>query len=67
MLAPVTEALIRDGGTSEGQSVLDIAAGAGEPSLKFAARVRPRGSVTCTRRGCGNGLTPLARKQTTVN
>lgn len=48
MFAPVTEALIEAACITEGQSVLDIAGGAGEPSLTIAERVGPRGSVTCT-------------------
>ena len=48
MFAPVTEALIRETGISKGQSVLDVAGGAGEPSLTIAERVGPGGSVTCT-------------------
>jgi ubiquinone/menaquinone biosynthesis C-methylase UbiE len=48
MFAPLTEALIREAGISEGDSVLDIAGGAGEPSLTIAERVGPTGSVTCT-------------------
>jgi SAM-dependent methyltransferase len=48
MFAPVTEALIEDAGIGEGQSVLDIAGGAGEPALTIAARVGANGSVTCT-------------------
>jgi ubiquinone/menaquinone biosynthesis C-methylase UbiE len=48
MFAPVTAALIEQSGIREGQSVLDIAAGAGEPSLTIAAIVGPTGSVTCT-------------------
>jgi ubiquinone/menaquinone biosynthesis C-methylase UbiE len=48
MFAPITEALIREAGISEGQSVLDVAGGAGEPSLTIAERVGPTGSVTCT-------------------
>ena len=48
MFAPVTEALIRDARISEGQSVLDVAGGAGEPSLTIAERVGPTGSVMCT-------------------
>lgn len=48
MFAPVTEALIRDAGISEGHSVLDVAGGSGEPSLTIAGRVGPGGSVTCT-------------------
>ena len=48
MFAPVTEALIRDAGIKEGHSVLDVAGGAGEPSLTIAERVGPNGTVTCT-------------------
>jgi ubiquinone/menaquinone biosynthesis C-methylase UbiE len=48
MFAPLTEALIRETGISEGQVVLDVAGGAGEPSLTIAERVGPTGSVTCT-------------------
>jgi len=48
MFAPVTEALIREAGIGEGDSILDVAGGAGEPSLTIAERVGPTGSVTCT-------------------
>lgn len=48
MFAPVTEAIIAEAGIGEGQSVLDVAGGAGEPSLTIAERVGPTGSVTCT-------------------
>ena len=48
MFAPVTEALIREADIGEGDSVLDVAGGAGEPSLTIAERVGPTGSVTCT-------------------
>ena len=48
MFAPLTEALVRETGISEGDSVLDVAGGAGEPSLTIAERVGPTGSVTCT-------------------
>ena len=48
MFAPLTEALIEDAGINEGQTVLDVAGGAGEPSLKIAERVGSKGSVTCT-------------------
>jgi SAM-dependent methyltransferase len=48
MLVPLTEALIEETGISEGQSVLDVAGGVGEPSLTIAERVRPTGTVTCT-------------------
>jgi SAM-dependent methyltransferase len=48
MFAPVTEALIKDAGIGKGQAVLDIAGGAGEPSLTIAKIVGPTGSVTYT-------------------
>jgi ubiquinone/menaquinone biosynthesis C-methylase UbiE len=48
MFAPVTDALIEEAGISEGQSVLDVAGGPGEPSLTIAERVGPTGSVMCT-------------------
>src|ERR1041384_4703536 len=48
MFAPVTSALIEDAGIHEGQTVLDVAGGAGEPSLTIAETVSPRGSVVCT-------------------
>ena len=48
MFAPLTEAMIERAGIREGQSVLDVAGGAGEPSLTIAERVGPRGLVTCT-------------------
>src|SRR5712691_12854755 len=48
MFAPLTEALIQDAGIGAGQTVLDVAGGAGEPSLTIAERVGPTGAVTCT-------------------
>jgi ubiquinone/menaquinone biosynthesis C-methylase UbiE len=48
MFAPLTEAMIERAGIHEGQSVLDVAGGAGEPSLTIAERVGPNGSVVCT-------------------
>jgi ubiquinone/menaquinone biosynthesis C-methylase UbiE len=48
MFAPVTRALIEAAGINEGHSVLDVAGGAGEPSLTIAEVVRPKGSVTHT-------------------
>ena len=48
MFAPLTEAMIERAGIREGQSVLDVAGGAGEPSLTIAERVGPNGSVMCT-------------------
>jgi len=48
MFAPLTEALIEDGGLSKGQTVLDVAGGAGEPSLTIAESVGPTGAKMCT-------------------
>lgn len=48
MFAPLTNAMIERAGIHEGQSVLDVAGGAGEPSLTIAEVVGPSGSVTCT-------------------
>ena len=48
MFAPVTDALIKGAGIVKGQSVLDVAGGAGEPSLTIAQTVGPTGSVTFT-------------------
>jgi len=48
MFLPLTQALIEYAGIREGQSVLDVAGGAGEPSLTIAETVGPTGSVMCT-------------------
>ena len=48
MFAPLTRAMIEQAHIREGESVLDIAGGAGEPSLTIAETVGPTGSVTCT-------------------
>jgi ubiquinone/menaquinone biosynthesis C-methylase UbiE len=48
MFTPVTQALIERARIHEGQSVLDVAGGPGEPSLTIAGAVGPAGSVTCT-------------------
>src|SRR2546430_10233552 len=48
MFAPVTAALIEDAGIREGQTLLDVAGGPGEPSLTIAGTVGPSGSVICT-------------------
>ena len=48
IFAPVTRALIQEAGISPGKNVLDVAAGAGEPSITIAEVVGPTGSVTCT-------------------
>jgi ubiquinone/menaquinone biosynthesis C-methylase UbiE len=48
MFTPLTRALIERAGIHQGQSVLDVAGGAGEPSLTIAETVGPEGSVTFT-------------------
>jgi len=48
MFAPVTRALMEDARIIEGDVVLDVAGGSGEPSLTIAELIRPRGLVTCT-------------------
>jgi len=48
MFSPVTQALTDDAGLIEGDAVLDVAGGSGEPSLTIAETVGPTGSVTCT-------------------
>ena len=48
MFGPVTEALIEDANITEAETVLDVAGGAGEPSLTIAEVVGPTGSVTYT-------------------
>lgn len=48
MFASLTNALIEHARIVPGQSVLDVAGGAGEPSLTIAETVGPTGSVMCT-------------------
>ena len=48
MFMPLTVALIDEAKIVAGNAVLDVAGGAGEPSLTIALRVGPTGSVTCT-------------------
>ena len=48
MFMPLTQALVEQAGIHEGQTVLDVAGGPGEPSLTIAEIVGPGGSVTCT-------------------
>src|SRR5262245_43182639 len=48
MFAPLTKALIEEAEIIEGDIVLDVAGGSGEPSLTIAELVRPRGLVTYT-------------------
>jgi len=47
-LGPVTPALVEEAGIKQGHSVLDVAGGAGEPSLAIARVVGISGRVTCT-------------------
>ena len=48
MFAPLTQALLEEAEIREGQPVLDVAGGPGEPSLTIAETVGPTGLVTCT-------------------
>ncbi len=48
IFAPVTRALIESAAIAAGQNVLDVAGGAGEPSLTIADVIGPSGFVTCT-------------------
>ena len=48
MFAPITRAIIEDAGITEGQSVLDVAGGPGEPSLSIAETMGATGTVVCT-------------------
>jgi ubiquinone/menaquinone biosynthesis C-methylase UbiE len=48
MFEPITDALIEAAAIASGHSVLDVAGGAGEPSLTIAKLVEPFGTVTCT-------------------
>ena len=48
MYAPLSRTLIEEAGISEGQSVLDIGGGSGEPSLTIAPVVGSSGAVTYT-------------------
>jgi SAM-dependent methyltransferase len=48
MFGPITQALIEGAEIVEGDAVLDVAGGAGEPSLTIAETVGPTGSVICT-------------------
>src|SRR6202048_263213 len=45
MLAPITQALIKDAGIGGEDSVLDVAIGPGEPALTVAALAGPKGQV----------------------
>src|SRR5438067_13884948 len=74
MFTPVTRALIEGAGIREGQTVLDVAGGPGEPSLTIAETVGPSGAVICTdavaemvqaaeRAAHGRGITNVSFRQ----
>ena len=44
-MGPVSDQLIKSTGITSGQTVLDVATGAGEPALTIAKVVGPRGRV----------------------
>lgn len=48
MFTPVTQALIEEAGIVKGQTLLDVAGGAGEPAVTIAELVGTQGSVTYT-------------------
>ncbi len=48
MFAPITRAMIEETRITSNQSVLDVAAGTGEPSLSIAQKFGPAVSVVCT-------------------
>jgi len=48
MFSPVTRALIEEARIREGNKVLDVAGGPGEPSLTISEVVGPSGMVACT-------------------
>ena len=48
MFNPITQALIEDADIVEGETVLDVAGGSGEPSLTITEIVGPTGAVTYT-------------------
>src|SRR5258707_8900878 len=47
-LGPITEAMLDEAKLQPGDRVLDLAAGAGDPSLSAAERVGPSGHVLAT-------------------
>ena len=61
MFMPLTLAMVEHAGIHQGQSVLDVAGGAGEPSLTIAEIVGPTGSVTCT--DAVNEMVETARRE----
>ena len=48
MFAPITSALLEASGIADRHSILDVAGGAGEPSITIAQSVGASGSVICT-------------------
>lgn len=48
MFAPITSALLEASGITDGQLVLDVAGGAGEPSIAISESVGSSGTVICT-------------------
>jgi len=48
MFAPITVALLEASGINDGQLVLDVAGGAGEPSITISESLGSSGSVICT-------------------
>lgn len=48
MFAPITSALIEQACIGDGGAALDVAGGAGEPSLTIAGAVGARGTIICT-------------------
>ena len=48
MFGPLTAAMIEQARIDEGQTVLDVAGGSGEPGLTIAEKVGPGGTITCT-------------------
>src|SRR5260370_32095147 len=59
MFGPITAALIGEANTQPGESVLDVAGGAGEPSLTIAEE--PVGVVVCT--DAAYGMVSAARRE----
>ena len=48
VLGPITPVLVEEAGIAPGSSILDVAGGAGEPSLTIARIVGAPGRVVCT-------------------
>jgi hypothetical protein len=67
MFAPVTQALVEDAEVIEGEKVLDVAGGAGEPSLTIAETVGPSGSGDIYRCRAGDGRRRPSRSPSAVD